>query len=218
MSFRRDRVSRVAHYVNRKRVPGTDQFTDCCINAGLGEGVEFRLDWDPVRPELIRHVRASGKPVLAVQLPRNPMGRDDGYGDDLLPDCKTIQQAIDGLKREFFIIQIGKGAPLYRFSGLDVDYANRTSVADCIDLVSAADAVLGYCSFIVPLAECLGKPGLFVWSQRGLNSKNPFVKSITPQKIFNRRSSVAVLDDCSERELAGAVDALCEQVRMPIAV
>lgn len=146
------------------------------------------------------------------------MGRDDGYGDDLLPDCRTLQRAIDRLKREFFIVQIGKGKPLFRFNGIDLDLANRTTVADVIDVASGADAVLGYCSFIVPLAECLFKPGLFVWSQRGLQSKNDFVRVITPQKIFHRSSSNALLDDCTEDELAGAVDALCEQVRLPIAV
>lgn len=219
--FRRDRVDRVAHYINRKAVRGSDQFRDCCIAASVSDAIEFKLDWTPVNPlwrDILR--RNARGPVVVVQLPRAPMDRRDGYGMELLPDCRTIQRAIDALtERGAFIVQIGKGAPLYNFQRVDLDLANNTNVADAIDVVHEADAVLGYCSFIAPLAECLGKPALLVWSRAGLKSTNPFIRQIVPEKIFNRpATSRALMDDCTEDELRAAVNALLEQVRRPAMV
>jgi hypothetical protein len=147
-----------------------------------------------------------GKPVVCVQLPRAPFGRSDGYGLELLPDCRTIQRAIDELNGRAFVVQIGSGAPLFRFSGIDLDLSDKTSVCDLLDVAWASDAFLGYCSFIVPLAESLNKPALLVWSRKGLNSPHQLVRQITPQKIFFRPSSRFVMDDCSPAQLSKAVD------------
>jgi hypothetical protein len=214
--FRKDRLDRVAHYVSRKTIMDTDQFTDCCISAGITEKVDFRLDWQVVNP--IWHEMAP-KPLVLVQLPRDPMDRKDGYGMELLPDCRMIQHAIDALReRGVRVVQVGKGEPLYTFRNLTADLANKTSVTDLLDIASLANGMLGYCSFMAPLAECLNKPALLVWSQKGLRSRNPFIRQIVPQKIFNKPSSRAVMDDCSDAELIGAVDALLEQIRSPAVV
>lgn len=214
--FRREPMDRVAHYVARKTVSGSDQFTDCCIAAGITEKVEFKLDWKVCCPRWSKVIR---RPTVLVQLPREPMDRKDGYGMELLPDCRTIQRAIDVMRdRGVHLIQIGKGIPLYKFTGINLDLANETTVSDVLDLASMADGVLGYCSFIAPLAECLNKPALLVWSRAGLKSRNPFIKQIVPAKIFNKPSSHAVMDDCSDDEITKAVDALLEQIRSPALV
>lgn len=218
--FRRDNITRSAHYSMRKKTPGTDQFQDCCIAAGIRDPVDLRLDWKPINLALVARVKSSGRPVVAVQLPRKPMNRPDNFGADLLPDCNVIQRAIDLIGNRAYFVQIGSGEPLFKFSGIDIDLSNQTSVSDLIDAAWAADAFLGYVSFIVPLAESLGKPALLVWSRRGLNSNEPrreFIRSITPQKILHRKSSRFVIDDCSGAELAEAVNALCGQIRSPLA-
>lgn len=217
--FRRERVDLVAHYTSRKTVKGTDQFLDCCSNAGMKEPVDLKLDWAPVNTGLIDRLRRVGRPVVVVQLPRWPMGRADGYGRELLPDCGAIQKAIDLLRAcGAYIVQIGQGEALFEFTGIDFDLSNRTSVADVIDVVSASAGVLGYCSFIVPLAESLAKPALLIWSRAGLKSTTDFIRLITPEKIFHRPSSRAVMDDSSPDELVGAVNAFCEQIGVPVAV
>jgi hypothetical protein len=124
----------------------------------------------------------------------------------LLPDCNVIQGAIDALKPHATIVQIGKGDALHRFTGLDLDLANATSVSDLLDVAAAADGFLGYVSFIVPLAESLGKPALMVWARAGLESRHEFVRQITPEKIFHRATSHAVIDDSRQEVIGLAVD------------
>lgn len=216
--FRRDRVDRVAHYITRKGVKGTDQFVDCCINAGIGGNVDLRLDWDAGNARLVERVLRPGLPVVVVQLPRYPMGRADGYGMELLPDCAVLQRAIDRLRQWAFVVQVGQGDPLHRLSGIDLDLANATTVGEMIDVASVAAGFLGYCSFMVPLAESLRKPALFVWSRRGLNSSNAFIRRVTPDKIFHRRATLSAVDDCSLTDLTEVVDALYRQVRVPALV
>ena len=127
-------------------------------------------------------------------MPRTPMGRTDGFGKTLLPDCRAIQVLIDEARDTHRIVQIGAGQPLFNFRGLDLDLANRTTVAETIDAVSVADRCLGYVSFLVPLAESLDKPATFVWSQRGLKDGQPFISSITPAKVLHKATSRAVID------------------------
>lgn len=210
--FRRNRIDRVAHYIERKSIAGTDQFVDCCISAGIKEPVDLRLDWDVMNAGLVADLQRSGRPIILVQLPRAPMGRSDGYGLGLLPDCRAIQRLIDLIEPHAFVVQIGSGDPLYRFTGIDLDLANRTTVTDLLDAASVASGAIGYCSFLVPLMESFRKPALFVWSRAGLQSNNEFIRAIVPAKILHRSSSRVVMDDCSQPELIEAVDELCRQI------
>jgi hypothetical protein len=216
--FRRKPIDRLAHYSQRRAIAGTTQFEDCCIQAGIREAVDLRLDWQPVNVDLLSRLRASDKPVIVVQMPRAPFGRTDGYGMEFLPNCRRIQDAIERLCGRAFLVQIGNGERQFRFDGIDLDLADRTSVSDVIDVGYAADGFLGYCSFIVPLAESFSKPALLVWSRKGLNSRHDVVRTMKPTKILHRPSSRWVMDDCSDDELTGAVNALCDAIRVPAAV
>ncbi len=211
--FRRDRISKVAHYTSRKTVTATDQFQDCCINAGIRGPVDLRMDWMPVNVDLIERIRRDGRPRVIVQMPREPFGRSDGYGLELLPDCSALQRALDEIRGRALLIQVGSGTSLHRLRGIDLDLSNETSVSDLLDVAWAASGFIGYCSFMVPLAESFSKPALFLWSRRGLNSRNDYLRTITPRKILHRASSHHIIDDCSDREMTEAVDALCQQIR-----
>ena len=194
MPFTR-RVDICAHYVTRKGIETTTQFQDCCIRAGIEAPAELKLDWQVKNAGLAGKVMESGRPVMVVQLPRSPMGRTDGFGKTLLPDGRAIQALIDESRGSHFVVQIGAGQPLFKLRGLDLDLANKTSVAETIDVVSVADRCLGYPSFLVPLAESLDKPALFVWSARGLRDGQPFIRSITPTKLLHKASSQSVIDE-----------------------
>ena len=211
--FRRAAVQLVAHYSMRRHVAGTDQFTDCCVQAGLA-GVELRLDWRVGDRALVDALLADGRPVVLVQMPREPMARGDGYAMELLPDCGRLQQAIDRLRGRALLVQVGKGEPLFRLDGIDVDLANRTSVAGLLDLASVAAGFVGFCSFMAPLAESFSAPALFLWSRRGLESRVELIRRLTPAKVLHRpATSRAVIDDCSDADLTRAVDALADAIR-----
>lgn len=226
--YRRKPVDIVAHYTTRRHVPGTSQFQDCCISAGLPANLDFCLPWRPINLGLVARLEAAGRPVIVVQMPRAPFGRTDGFGAEFLPDVTAIQHAIDMIAGRAFIVQIGAGTPerfdgrklmpFDGYRGIDLDLTNKTSVSDVLDIAALADGLLGQCSFIVPLAESFAKPALLIWSRKGLCSPHEVVRQMTPQKILHRATSRAVLDDCRDVELIEAVNALCEPIRYSVAV
>lgn len=205
--FTRFGIDILAHYSLRKRYAST-QFVDCCIQAGITEPVDLRIDWVQTNSKLVERLRGCRRPIVCVQLPRAPMGRTDGFGMELLPDCHTIQTAIDALRDRAVIVQIGAGKPLYRFTGIDIDLANETTVAELLDVASMASAFLGYVSFLVPLAESLNKPALLVWSKRGAKARHEFIRQITPQKVLHKASSRYVMDDAPAPQIIEAAHAL----------
>ena len=182
------KVDLLAHYSSRKALTNSTQWEDVCACAGIGEKIDLRLDWVPETTLDIR-------PYVCVQLPRAPMGRSDGFGSDLLPDCRLIQRAIDALRDRFAIVQIGAGEPLFRFKHLDLDLAGKTSVAGLLDVAAGASGFLGYVSYIVPLAESLDKPAMLVWSHKGLRRGHPYIRQITPAKILSKPSCKFVIDN-----------------------
>lgn len=206
--FTRNGIDTLAHYTSRKSVRGSDQWQDVCFNARV-PGAELKIDWQPGPMAADLRQRAAGKPILLTQLMRAPMGRADGFGASLLPDAQAVQVALDRLRDRFFVVQVGSGRPLHALRGLDLDLAGKTTVSELIDAAYAADAMLGYVSFFVPLAEALGKPALFIWSRRGLNDPKPYVRQITPEKILHRKTLCRwVMDDVPRETIERAADGL----------
>ncbi len=212
--FRRSGIDVLAHY-SRRRNWRTRQFEDVCIQAGLPTTVDLRLDWTVTDSDLTGRLLERGLPIVLVQLPRAPMGRTDGIGHELLPDCRRIQEAIDLLRGRVLLVQIGAGRPLFNFRGIDVDLRDQTTIRQLMDVASVSSGMLGYVSFMVPLAEALLKPALLVWSRRGLRSSTGFVRQITPAKILQRESSLHVVDNCTPAELQAATERFCDALRLP---
>jgi hypothetical protein len=203
--FRRQNIDILAHYASRKKYPQHTQFRDCCINAGIQEEVELRLDWNPNG----EHPKVKGwvveAPFILVGLPRSPMGRTDGFGAEILPDCRVIQKVIDRYRGKYAIVQIGAGETLHKFDGIDINFANITSISELLDLFYHCSGVIGYVSFVLAAAEAMHKPAFMVWSRAGLNSKDEYIRQITPRKIIEHpHSTKFVIDDCTEQELEDA--------------
>lgn len=215
--FRRREIDRLAHYAGRRAIAGTTQFEDCCLSAGVPRTTALQLDWQ-IDEELRLHRLIDRPAIIAVQLPRAPMGRTDGYGRDLLPDCGVLQRIIYRLVRDAAIIQVGAGEPLYHFTGVDLDFANCTTVPELLDIAAQVDGFVGYPSFVIPLAESLGKPALIVWSRAGLRSAREPVRQMTPQKLLHGPLSRFVIDDCSPSALEAATDAFFAEIRSPALV
>lgn len=212
--FRRTNIDRLAHYSMRRGVPGTSQFADGCLQAGIKGPVDFRLEWSLLNPMVLKDAwNSECRPIVVVQMPRPPFARTDGFGMEFLPDCRRIQDAIEHIGRRAYFVQVGTGEPLFRFSGIDLDLTNKTSVCDLLDIATLARGFLGYCSFIVPLAEAQSKPAMLVWSRKGMASPHQVVRQMTPNKILHRPSSIWVMDDATDKELMSRADALCDALR-----
>jgi hypothetical protein len=192
--FTRDGCNVVAHYTHGKANPETNQWQDVCALAGT-PGLALSFEWKIQRPDLVRDLKAmaSGKPIIMINGGRAPMGRHDGYGFDMLPRREAFDVVLAALA-DCFTVEVGKGAELYPLSA-DVDLADRTSVADLLDIASISAGLVGQCSFMIPLAEALGKPLLCVWAAKGLTSKTEFIRQCTPQKILSKPTSRFVMDD-----------------------
>jgi hypothetical protein len=212
MPFNRLHIDIVAHYSARRGYKDTTQFEDCCLQAGISRKTEFKIDWSPVKTALIDSLISHGKPILLVQMARNPMNRTDGFGMEVLPKCEVIQAVIDRIKEHCLIVLIGGGKSLFKFQNIDIDLSNKTSVTDLLDIASCADGMLGYCSFMVPLAESFDKPALFVWSKRSLVSTDQVIRSMTPQKILHKTTSHYLLDSADHASITEKADEFLRQI------
>lgn len=127
------------------------------------------------------------------------MDRKDGYGKELFPDCDVLDQILAELLPYFFIVQVGKGIPLYHLKNISLDLVNKTSVTDLIDLAAQSDGLIGQVSGVVPLAECLNKPCLALFSSKGLRDQDKRISSITPKKICHKETSLHLIDNQKEK-------------------
>jgi hypothetical protein len=206
--FHRGKVTHHAHYTRRKEYPETDQFEDCCIQAGVID-VDMCFDWELVAGKFIAQIRkeSGGRPIVGVAMPRRPCGknRDRDLGWELEPDWAFYQRVVDDIADSAYLIQLGTGEARACLRNIHLDLGNRTTVVDFLDVASICDGFLAWCSLFVPLAESLSRPGLFVWSHRGLTSRDRYTSTITPEKIFHKGSSTAILDRCTDKELEAAV-------------
>jgi hypothetical protein len=201
--FTRDGCNVVAHYTHGKANPNTNQWQDVCALAGVGD-LAMSFKWEIQRPDLVRDLQAmaGGKPIIMVNGGRAPMGRHDGFADEMLPQRSAFDAVLSALSG-CFTVEVGKGAELYPLTA-DVDLADRTTVADLLDIATISAGLVGQCSFVIPLAEAFDKPLLCVWAARGLVSKTEFIRLCTPQKILSKPSSRFVMDDWQADRIAEA--------------
>lgn len=201
--FRRERVDIVAHYVMGKANPGTTQWDDVRIAAGVRDPIPLAFDWRIQNGELVDGVRerADGLPVVLVQGGRTPMARTDGFGKELLPDRQAFEAAIDAIRGRCYLVAVGKAEPVYRVL-VDEDLTGQTSVADLLDLFKACNAAVSQVGYAVPMAEVFDIPLLVVWADSGLKSREPYVARITPSKIFSKPTSAFVVDDWEPARIA----------------
>jgi hypothetical protein len=204
--FTRENIDILAHYSLRKPFD-TKQFDDCCIQAGIKEKADLRLDWEIQDKEFVNKLKGD-KPILLVLIYRLPMDRLDGFAKELLPNINVIQSAINRFKDTHRIVLCGSGKAINNYQGVDIDLTNKTSVSQLFDLAYISDLMLGYCSFFVPLAESLNKKALFVWSAKGLKSDTLYIKRITPEKILYKETSKFVIDNWSQEKINEVISEL----------
>lgn len=193
--FTRQNIDVLAHYVLGKEDPATTQWQDVCKSAGVS--VPLHIEWKICNPQLLDRLRAKaeGRPIIMVHGGREPMGRTDGFGAELLPLPAAFDLALAALQQDCFLVRVGKGRELYGVRS-HLDLCGQTTVADLLDIGSICDGIVAQCSFCVPLAEGFDKPLLALWAALGMDQKqHRAVKSITPQKILSKPTSSFVVDN-----------------------
>lgn len=208
--FTRNGTNVLAHYTAGKARTNTNQWEDVCVAARVGV-LPLRFEWEIQNRLLTRDLQAMarGKPIIMVNGGRPPMGRKDGFGDEMLPKRAAFDAVLSALEG-CFTVEVGQGSELYPLTA-DVDLAERTSVADLLDIASIASGLVGQCSFMIPLAEAFDKPLLCVWAAKGLTSKTEFIRQCTPQKILSKPTSRWVMDDWSAERIQEAARAFRDE-------
>lgn len=192
--FTRFNIDVLAHYTAGKNSPGTNQWQDICSSAKVDAPLGF--EWTVRNQALVDEMRAkaAGRPLILVGAPHVPMDRKDGFGMELLPDRDAFQAALAAMD-DCFTVQVGHKASPYQIR-TDAQLNGGTSVTDLLDLGRSCDALIGQCSFVIPLAEVFDKPLLIVWAARGMEPQmHHYIRSITPQKVLSKPSSSFVVDD-----------------------
>ena len=206
--FNRDRITHTAHYTSGKNNPHTTQWQDVCSSAHVT--VQLHTEWPVRNLSLVHNVLKSAqhRPVILVHGGREPMGRRDNFGIELLPTREAFAATIDALpSSEYYRVQVGSGVSKYDVPH-DLNLLNKTSVSDLLDLATISSGVVGQCSFAIPMAEMFDKPLLIVWAERGLRSATAFIKAITPRKILHKPSSHYVVDDWPVNKIQEAARAV----------
>lgn len=193
----------------RKSKP-TSQFEDMCIIAGLGEKISQRIPWVRQNQRLVDEVthKADGRPVMLVKSSYMPFGRRDTFGKDMMPRYEVMDDFL-GRHREFFRVLIGgEIAQQRKFANIDLSLFGRTTVCDLFDLAGIAACAVSQVGFTVPLMESQGQRVMAFFSRSGLNSKEDYLRKITPNKILNLPTSAHVVDDMPMTEIESRFAAL----------
>lgn len=206
--FTRANIDVLAHYSEDRYRQETKQFRDMCLRAGIKEEVPLRFEWQTRNPALVEEMRerAGGRQILLVHGGREPFGRNDGLGLDLIPKADCFKSVLAEL-RDFFTVGIGDGKRQFYKPDVEMDLVGKTSVTDLLDLGKLCDGIVAQVSFCVPLAECLDKPFLGVWAHKGLcvPTRSPLLKTVTPKKILSKPTSLWVVDDFTEEQIQEGV-------------
>lgn len=198
--FVRSGVTHVAHYVAGKGNLNTTQWQDVCASAGVGE-IPLSFRWRIRNQALVDEIRglANGRPIVMVNGGRHPMGRVDGFANEMLP-ARAAFASVLGALRDCYVVEVGKGEKLYSLP-FDLNLCNKTMVAELLDIASIANGLVGQCSFMIPMAEAFDKPLVAVWAARGLESRELFIRRCTPSKILSKPSSRFVMDNWSHEAI-----------------
>lgn len=203
-------VDTMAHYAIGRRNPDTTQWQEVCRAARIDDSLPFRFGWRVQNEALVHRLRsrAAKRPIVLVHGGREPFGRMDQFGIELLPDPRGFEVMLGAL-RECFLVRIGRGKQFYKVRS-DLDLYGETSVRDVLDLAWSCDGIVAQCSFAVPLAEAFDKPLLALWAARGLASKQRYISNLTPQKVLQGARSRHVVDDWAEARIVEAARAFRE--------
>lgn len=200
--FSRNNIDKLAHYAAARFNTKTTQFQDMCERVGVKVALNF--DWKIRNAELVECIKknANGRKIIMVHGGREPFGRSDGYGMEILPERSVFKIALNALN-DCYRVGVGKGKVIYSLPA-DLDLHDKTSVSDLLDIGMISDGVISQCAFPIPIAESFDKPLMVVWSNKGLRSEDKVIASVAPQKILSKQSSKFIVDNWARDAIVSA--------------
>jgi len=202
--FKKYDIDVIAHYASHRRRQETNQFQDVCETAGIPQ-IPLTFSWtvsDQQKIDAIREL-AAGRKIILVHGGREPLGRGDGLGLDMMPRQQAYQRLLDELA-DCFTVRIGMGKHFYNLQ-TSIDLVDKTGIAELVDLFRVCDGVVTQCGNPIPLAECFDKPVLVLFGAAGLNSGHPIIRLVTPAKVLCKPSSTYAVDDWNVEKIKDAV-------------
>lgn len=173
-----------------------DKFTLACLQAGIAEPVEFKIDWRCRNTKLVDDVRsrAGGRPIMVYQ----PLKKAKNALQKMArPDAGPVHRFVANSADHF---RVKVGHPAFTDDspelGCELDLYGKLSVGDVFDVVSGCDTVFGESCFVPVLAEAMDKPLVCMFARRAMESKNKALRGASPARLFKKPHLVrAVYDD-----------------------
>lgn len=170
-----------AGYLDLKSNQKTNQFEDICNKIGINhKNIFFKIENDQ-KKEKICLFRKIYNPLSGM---KNKI-EESSY---LIPKKESYYKIIDKAKKYYKCFQFGN-VDDRKFDNLEnIDIKHNFS--NMVSLISKASLVVTQVGNTLHLSEALGIKTHVIFSKKGLNCSNFFIKTITPKKVlFTENSS-----------------------------
>jgi hypothetical protein len=185
-------------YCARKYTPGTSQFKDSCLSAGIEKDIPLSLQWEVKDQKSIENIKkvAKGRKLCIIAAPYEPFGRDDQWGKLLRIKPNIMQDIVNEYKQDVCFVQVGNKYVLNNINNVDINLINLTSVSQLMDLVASCDITISQVGNMLPISECLGKKNFIIYSRKAVESENRFIAAIVPEKVTHYKNlNTSIYDD-----------------------
>lgn len=189
-SKNRDDEAKIFSYLPNKSNSETTILED--ITASCSYQINFHKEHKIKNHDLIKNIlrnKTNNKKICIIRYiePRHNNKRID----NLDCDPNIINRFISEFQKDYYFVGIGTSN--YHNITCDMDLMGKTSVSDLFDLVFISDLVIAQVGYTVPLCELIHKNNIAIFPQKW-QTANPFLKTITPNKICGKYTS-CIYDD-----------------------
>jgi hypothetical protein len=165
-------------------IAALDKFALACLQAGIEDEIELRIDWQVRNDDLVNRIRdaAGVRPIVVFQ----PLRKAHNEADEVLrPKAGAFAKYVGAV--EGFKVKVGS-AEFTTDDGLscDLDLYGQTSVTDVLDVVSCADLCVAENCFLPVAAQAMNRRFVLVMARRALASNLNKVRGITPERMMQK--------------------------------
>lgn len=171
------------------RVPyimGLDKFTLACLQAGIEEPIELKINWHTADYNLISTIKekANGKPIMVYQ----PLRKGRTPDDEVMRPKQEAFTAFINSKTDYFKIKLGHFDYLNDSRNLacDLNFIDKTTPAEALDIVSIADLVVGENCYLPIVAQAMDRKFVLMMARAAAQSERPKVHGVLPHRMVQK--------------------------------